>query len=590
MFIKRLVINDFRILEMVDLEPCDGFNFICGPNGSGKTSILESIHYLSLMRSFRSNNAHYLIRTSQPKLELFARLKEENLEIDTTIGVSRERNGDAVLKINGSTAPRIMDLLDHICVQTLYPQGVDLICSESEERRKFIDWGTFYAYEEFKKLWQQYRKLLKQRNSILRKEKERLQKARQFGYSMSYNQNSNEGFYGNNKPQLSVSPDNGFNYYVNNSFSNIDNQALNQARGSINNDFESHQYVLNNNNRDDLNILNSSSDIRSRNNSDIFNTAPNEPDALYQPLNVNNFNNNNVIANGDNFNSISSNLEAKVHGSHEIGHQVSGHQLTGSHLPWLQDAKNTSYASKNINLSDAGAVSKTQSWSYEEGAFTNKQDSLNENSNKGNASNLESNSNRVPLNSVYNNGFSELEVWDDALSEIGSKITAMRSNYLASLQEVLSELIESFLPKFKIKFELNCGWNDSLDYRQVLAQNLEKDRGLGYTFYGCHKADLRIKNNTISAGSTLSRGQLKMLVYAMRLAQGKLFKEQTNRSCIYLIDDLNSELDDTSQRNLLNALLQCNHQVFISNIQKDVLIPKDNSEFKIFSLEGGMVK
>ena len=160
---------------------------------------------------------------------------------------------------------------------------------------------------------------------------------------------------------------------------------------------------------------------------------------------------------------------------------------------------------------------------------------------------------------------------------------------MSRLQVILQEIIGQFLPNFRIKFELNPGWEKGLNLRSVLAQNLEKDKALGYTFYGCHRADLKIKNNTVSAGATLSRGQLKMLVYALRLAQGMLLKEHSNRSCIYLIDDLNSELDDNSQRELLNTLLQCRHQVFISNIRQELLLPKDRSDYKVFALDRGMV-
>ena len=186
----------------------------------------------------------------------------------------------------------------------------------------------------------------------------------------------------------------------------------------------------------------------------------------------------------------------------------------------------------------------------------------------------------------------QMAIWDDALVSLSLQITEKRLNYLQQLQEILQDILQEFLPHFKLKFELNFGWEKGQDLRALLAQNLEKDRVLGYTLYSFRRDNLKIKNNNISAGATLSRGQLKMLVYAMRLAQGMLLKQQTGRACIYLIDDLNSELDDHSQRVLLNTLLACKHQVFISNInalQPDFFPPDDRSDYQVFQLQDGQI-
>ena len=169
----------------------------------------------------------------------------------------------------------------------------------------------------------------------------------------------------------------------------------------------------------------------------------------------------------------------------------------------------------------------------------------------------------------------EISVWDDLLSSLSEKIDEFRCSYLEKLNDFLRAQCEQFLPKFSLKFELHSGWNKDFKLRDLLAQNLEKDRVLGYTFYGCHRADLKIKSDSVSAGATLSRGQLKLLVCAMRLAQGLLLKHETGRSCIYLIDDLNSELDSNSQKILLENLKQCSCQVFITNISREMMLNND---------------
>ncbi len=161
-------------------------------------------------------------------------------------------------------------------------------------------------------------------------------------------------------------------------------------------------------------------------------------------------------------------------------------------------------------------------------------------------------------------------VWDDMLCELSEKITSMREHYLADIRPELNRITAKFLPEIKFDFSLSQGWEKGLKLRDLLSLNIEKDRNLGYTFYGCHRADLKIKTNQSPASETLSRGQIKLLVCAMRLSQGSdLFKEN-NQSCVYLVDDINSELDQHSRSLLLSEILENNNQLFITNITKDI--------------------
>ena len=77
------------------------------------------------------------------------------------------------------------------------------------------------------------------------------------------------------------------------------------------------------------------------------------------------------------------------------------------------------------------------------------------------------------------NAFDEVTLWDEQLALLCEQITEKRVEYLSRLQVILQEIIGRFLPNFKIKFDLNPGWEKGLNLRSVLAQNLEKDKALG---------------------------------------------------------------------------------------------------------------
>ena len=66
MALTKLQINHVRNLQQVKLQELHGVNVFFGPNGSGKTSVLESIHLLGMARSFRGSSIKSLITHEEP--------------------------------------------------------------------------------------------------------------------------------------------------------------------------------------------------------------------------------------------------------------------------------------------------------------------------------------------------------------------------------------------------------------------------------------------------------------------------------------------------------------------------------------------
>ncbi len=103
--------------------------------------------------------------------------------------------------------------------------------------------------------------------------------------------------------------------------------------------------------------------------------------------------------------------------------------------------------------------------------------------------------------------------------------------------------------------------------------NLKTDRNYGYTTSGPQKADLSFKFGSAKAAEVLSRGQLKLLIYALKIAQSKLLRESSSRNCVFLIDDLPAELDSVSRQRVCTALENLNDQVFVTCIDEQALTP-----------------
>ncbi len=179
--------------------------------------------------------------------------------------------------------------------------------------------------------------------------------------------------------------------------------------------------------------------------------------------------------------------------------------------------------------------------------------------------------------------------WDDRLAAAAEIITKLRLEYLDKLKPILKDKLKLFLPNLKFEFELSPGFDEQAGLKAVLEKNLQRDLNLGYTFSGPHRCDLKIKTTGILAYQMLSRGQLKLLTAAMRLSQGQLLFNEQKRACIYLIDDLNSELDERSQEILISSLKALNHQLFITNISPDLKVLKDLGDFALFEVNEGKV-
>ncbi|KLV02935.1 recombination protein F [Photobacterium aquae] len=186
-------------------------------------------------------------------------------------------------------------------------------------------------------------------------------------------------------------------------------------------------------------------------------------------------------------------------------------------------------------------------------------------------------------------GYRELSYWDQELAVLAEDINIWRQDYLDAVKRKTEEICQSFLPEFDIQLGYYRGWEKETPYAELLRRNFERDVQLGYTASGPHKADLRIKVAGTPVEDVLSRGQLKLMMCALRLAQGLHLTETTGKPCIYLIDDFASELDSQRRALLAQRLKETDAQVFISAISYDQIADMHDENGKMFHVENGKI-
>jgi len=168
MYLDRLEVSNLRNLSGVQIELSAGLNMFVGPNGSGKTALLEALHILSRGRSFRTRNTSSVIQHDQRMLTVRGVLQDEHRG-RLSVGVSKSSSNQTELKINGEPEKRLSEVAGLLPIQLLLPNAADLLFSGPSVRRQFIDWGAFHVKPSYLPVLKDYQKVLKQRNALLRR-------------------------------------------------------------------------------------------------------------------------------------------------------------------------------------------------------------------------------------------------------------------------------------------------------------------------------------------------------------------------------------------------------------------------------------
>ena len=360
MALTQLNIDHVRNLQQVRLRELQGVNVFSGPNGSGKTSVLESIHLLGMARSFRGNSVKPLIAHGEESCTVYGLTAGPGPAM--SLGVRRERSGDAQIKVGGKPVRAVAELAEQLPLQVITSGSFELLTGPPAARRQFLDWGVFHVEQFFFSQWQRFQRCIKQRNNLLR-------------------------------------------------------------RGKI----------------------------------------------------------------------------------------------------------------------------STQ----------------------------------------------ELSVWTRDLVIAGTAVSDYRKGYFEELAPRFKAIMRLLSPTLdELDLHYRQGWDRRLSYEEALRQGENADREQGYTHAGPQRADIRVTVGGYVAADTLSRGQQKLAVCAMKLAQGQMMSELKQGQCTYLIDDLPSELDDQHASLVCDQLASMDAQVFITCVKPEeirVVWPKDQS-FGLFHVEQGTVQ
>jgi DNA replication and repair protein RecF len=164
MAIKQLSLNDFRNLKSITLDFDPGYNVIVGNNGSGKTSLLESINVICQGRSFKTHHINQCIQHGKKNFLLFAKFNQYQA------GLSRTEFKTQI-RIDGMNISKISQLVEKTPVITIDSKCFELLTGPPSVRREYLDWCLFHVEHQYRDLWNDYQRGLKHKNALLKTRK-----------------------------------------------------------------------------------------------------------------------------------------------------------------------------------------------------------------------------------------------------------------------------------------------------------------------------------------------------------------------------------------------------------------------------------
>lgn len=185
----------------------------------------------------------------------------------------------------------------------------------------------------------------------------------------------------------------------------------------------------------------------------------------------------------------------------------------------------------------------------------------------------------------------QLTVFDVDLSTHAEAIHQARQGYVIALQPYLSALLSELLPDLSCTMAYEAGWPSDTTFSEALVAGFGHDQRLGYTRLGPHAADLQITAAGYPAQQVLSRGQLKLVVFAAYMAQAQHLSDVVGKQCVYLLDDLVSELDAENRWRLMGVIARQGHQVFLTGSDPaSWQTALESFEHQLFHVEQGQLQ
>ncbi len=166
MFVQQLSVADFRSWPRADISFEPGASVLIGPNGEGKTNLLEAIGYLATLGSHRVAADAPLVRAGADRAVVQAAVVSAGRQLVLEVEITAGRANRA--KLNRSPVPRPRDILGGLRMVLFAPEDLAIVRGDPSERRRFLDDVLVQLTPRLAGVRADYERVLKQRGALLK--------------------------------------------------------------------------------------------------------------------------------------------------------------------------------------------------------------------------------------------------------------------------------------------------------------------------------------------------------------------------------------------------------------------------------------
>jgi len=165
-FVKHLTLASFRNYESAEVALGPGVTLIMGPNGQGKTNLVEAIRYLSTLSSHRVSGYLPMIKAGASQAVVRCLVSHGDRDVMVELELNRDTKNSA--RLGRSPVSRVRDILGVIQSVTFAPEDIDIIRRDPSNRRAFLDELVVQYRPRMAGVYSDYDRVLKQRNTLLK--------------------------------------------------------------------------------------------------------------------------------------------------------------------------------------------------------------------------------------------------------------------------------------------------------------------------------------------------------------------------------------------------------------------------------------
>jgi DNA replication and repair protein RecF len=164
LIIKKITLLNFRNYEKENINFDNKINIIIGDNAQGKTNILESIYFLALTKSYRTNDSN-LIRINSDFSKVKGEIKDNKISKNLEVFIT---NDNKEVKINSNKVNKISDYITNMNVILVSPEDINILQGSPADRRNFLNIELSQISKIYLNKYNEFNKLLKIRNNYLK--------------------------------------------------------------------------------------------------------------------------------------------------------------------------------------------------------------------------------------------------------------------------------------------------------------------------------------------------------------------------------------------------------------------------------------